>query len=60
MTYLHQTYNNKEVTKNIKIKQDVELEWISLLFVQLYKSIHYWRMDSKNITNVTKVVKELV
>lgn len=53
-------HDNKKVTENMKIRRKIDLEQASSLFVQLYGSIHYWKMDSKGIVNVTKLVKKLV
>lgn len=54
------TYNNKKVIENMKIRQDVDLEWVSSLFVKLHRSIYYERMDNKDIADITKLVKELM
>ena len=54
------TNNNKKVTENMKIRYDIDFEWVLSLFVQLHRSIHCWKMDGKDIADVTKFVKELV
>ena len=54
------TNNNKEVTEKMKIRRDIDLGWISSLFIQLHESIHCWKMDGKDIADATKLVKELV
>ena len=53
-------HNNEKVTENLKMRLDIDFGWISSLFMQLYRFIHYWEMDEKNIVNVTKLVKKLV
>ena len=54
------THDNEEVTDNMKIKRDIDPGWASSLFFQLHGSIHYWKMDGKDIANVTKLVNKLV
>ena len=54
------TNDNEEVTENMKIRRDIDPGWVSSLFVQLHGSIHYWRIDGKDIADATKLVKELV
>lgn len=41
-------------------KCDIDSKWVSSIFIQLYKSIYSWKMDDKDITNVTKLFKEMV
>lgn len=53
-------YDNEKIIKNIKIKQEINLEELLSLFIQLHRSIHHYKMDSKDIADVTKVVKKLV
>lgn len=53
-------YDGEEVTKNTRFRLDVKPEWVLSLFVQLHGSIDGLKMDSKNITDTTKLVKELV
>ncbi len=53
-------YNNEEITKNMIIRPKIDSEGESSLFVQLYRSIHYWKIDGKDIVDATKLVKELV
>ena len=53
-------YNNEKVIENMKIRQDIDTEWASSLFVQLHGSIHCQKMDRKDIANVTKLVNKLV
>ena len=54
------TNDNEEVTENMKIRRDIDPRWVSSLFVQLHGSIHCWKIDGKDIADVTKLVKELV
>ncbi len=54
------THDNKEVTKNMSIRREVDPEWASSLFVRLHESIHCWKMDGKDIADATKLVKELM
>ncbi len=42
------------------IRREIDSEWASSLFVQLYRSIHCWKIDGKDIADATKLVKELV
>ena len=58
--YSRKTHNNEEVTENMKIRQDIDLGWASSLFVQLHRSIHYWKIDGKDIADATKLVNKLV
>ena len=44
----------------MKIKRDIDPEWASSLFIQLYGYIHYWKIDGKNIADATKLVNKLV
>ena len=44
----------------MKIRRDIDPGWVSSLFVQLHGSIHYWKIDGKDIADATKLVKELV
>ena len=44
----------------MKIKRDIDSGWVSSVFVQLYGSIHCWKMDRKDITDASKLVKELM
>ena len=54
------THDNEEVTKNMIIRREIDSEWALSLFVQLHKSIHYQKMNGKNIADATKLVNELV
>ena len=54
------TNNREEMTENMKIRQGIDFGWVSSLFVWLYKSIHFWKMDRKDIADATKFVKEPV
>ena len=60
MKHFWKTHNNEKVTKNMKIRQDIDLEQVSSFFVQLYRSIHCWKIDAKDIVNTNKLVKKLV
>ena len=42
------------------IRYKIDSKWASSIFVQLYGSIHYWKIDDKNIADDTKLVKKLV
>lgn len=42
------------------IRRKIDLKWASLLLVELHKSIHYKKVDDKDIGNATNLVKELV
>ncbi len=42
------------------IRHKIDSEWASSLFIQLYRSINYWKIDDKDIANATKLIKELV
>ena len=56
--YSRRMYNNKEVTKNMKVKQNIDWEQMSSFFVQLYGFIQYWKLDGKDISDTAKLVKE--
>ena len=60
MKHSRKTNDNKEVTENMKIRQDIDPEWALSLFVQLYKSIYYWKIDGKDIANIAKLVNKLL
>ena len=53
-------HDNEKVTENMKIRRDIDPRWALSLFVQLYESIYYWKMDGKDITDATKLVNKLV
>lgn len=42
------------------IRYKIDPKQTSSLFVQLYKFIHYYKMDRKNIADANKLVKKLV
>lgn len=42
------------------IKHEIDSKQTSSLFVQLYKSIYYQKIDSKNIANTTRLVNKMV
>lgn len=52
-------YNNK-ITKNMMIKHDIGLKQTLSLFIQLYESMHHWKIDNKDIANATKLVNRIV
>lgn len=54
MTHLCQTYNNEKVNENSKIRQDINSELISSIFIQLPKFIDYGKMDDKDNADITK------
>ncbi len=54
------TYDNEKVTENLMIRREINSEWASTLFVQLYKCIHYQKMDGKDIVDATKLIKKLL
>ena len=54
------THDNEEITENMKIRRDIDPRWASSLFDQLHGSIHYWKMDGKDIADTTKLVNKLV
>lgn len=58
--YLRRMHNNEKITENMIGGCDMNLEWASSLLVQLYRSIHHWKMDGKDIADITKLVKKLV
>lgn len=39
---------------------NIDLEWVLLLLIYLYKSIYLWKIDDKDITNVNKLVTKMV
>ena len=60
MTYSRKTNNNEEVTENMKIRRNIDSEWASLLFVQLYGFIYCWKIDEKDIADAAKLVNKLL
>ncbi len=60
VSHSQRVYNNKEVGQNMSVRQDLNLEWILSFFAQLHGSIQSWKMDRKDITDATKLVKEYI
>ena len=58
--YSRKINDNKKITENIKIRRDIDPGWILSLIIQLHRSIYYWKIDKKDITDATKLVKKLV
>ncbi len=58
--YSRRVYDNKKVGQNISVRRDINPEWVSSFFVQLHGSIQYWKLDGKDISDATKLVKEHV
>ena len=44
----------------MSVRQDINPKWVSSFFVQLHWSIQCWKMDKKDISDATKLVKEHV
>ena len=42
----------------MSVRQDIDYEWMSSFFVQQYGSIQYSKIDGKDISDITKLVKE--
>ncbi len=53
-------YDNEEVGQNMSVRRDTDPEWVSSFFVQLHGFIQCWKMDGKDISDATKLVKEHV
>lgn len=53
-----QGYDNKKVIENMKVRQNINLEWVAFFFVKLYKLIQYQKINSNNILNANKLVKK--
>ncbi len=53
-------YDNEEVGQNMSVRRDIDPKWVSSFFVQLHRSIQCWKMDGKDISDVTKLGKEHV
>ena len=50
MLNLHSVYvDNKEKNQNISVKQDIDLEEVLFLFIQLYRSTQYQKINGKDI-----------
>ena len=60
MEYLHKVYNNNKVTKNMKVRRDIDSEWALSFFVQLHELIQCRKMDDKDILDAAKLVKKHV
>lgn len=60
MKYLYRVYNYKKITKNMKAKQNIDLDEVSSLFVQLHRFIQCWKIDSKEISDIAKLIKEYI
>lgn len=53
-------YNNKKITKNMIIRWEIDLKQALSIFISLYGSIYYEKMDSKDIVDAIKPVKKQV
>ena len=42
----------------MRVRQDIDSEWESFFLDQLYRSIQYWKMDGKDISDTAKLVKK--
>ncbi len=58
--HLRRLYDNKEVDQNMSIRQDIDPERVSSFFIQLHGFIKCSKMDGKDISDATKLVKEHV
>ena len=54
------TNNNKKLMENMKIRHNIDFKQVSSIFDQLHGSIHYQKIDMKDISEATKLIKELV
>ncbi len=54
------THNNEEVNENMIIRRKIDSKSASSFFVHLYRPIHYWKIDDKDIADAIKLVKELI
>ncbi len=46
--------------KRLRFRRDRDHVWVSSLFIKLYASVQYWKMDGKDIADTLKLVKEFV
>ncbi len=53
-------HDNEKVTKNMIIRREIDSKWALSLFILLYRFIYYYKIDSKDIVDTIKLVKELV
>ena len=51
-------YDNEELNQSISVRLDIDTEWVLSFFVQLHESIQCCKMDRKDISDVTKLVKK--
>ncbi len=58
MRHSRRVYDNEKVIENMKVKQNIDPEWGTSFFIQLYESIQCWKIDGKNLANAAKLVKE--
>lgn len=60
VNYSQKIYDNVEVTENMKVSWDKDFGWVLSLLVQLHGSIYYWKIDEKDVIDVTKLVRKFV
>ncbi len=54
-------YDQKtQLDQHLRLRQDRDHEWVFSYFVKLHASIQCRKMDGKDITNMSKLVKEFV
>ena len=44
----------------MRVRQDIDSEWESFFFDQLHRSVQYWKMDEKDISDAAKLVKKYI
>ncbi len=49
-----------QLDKCLRFRRDKNHKWGFLLFIKLYISIQYWKIDRKDIANTSKLVKEFL
>ena len=54
-------YNQKmQLDKHLRFSQDNNHQWVFSYFAKLNTSIQCWKMDGKDIANMSKLVKEFI
>ena len=57
----HGNYNQKiQLDKRLRFRRDKNHGWVSSYFVKLHTSVQCWKMDEKDIADMSKLVKEFV
>ena len=54
-------YNQKiQLDKHLRFRQDRHHKWVSSYFVKLHASVQWWKIDRKDIADISKLIKKFV